>query len=135
MLYKVMLEGTGKEDIKTIKAIRKATGCGLYEAKELFENAPRRVKAGLSKEQAEELKAILENLGNKAVIYEDNTIPENKTQEKNPLKFLRVLYLIATAVCFFAAAVNWLNSDIFSTICNIALGIVMFILAMVYKSK
>ena len=51
--------------IKVIKAVREITGLGLKEAKELVDNAPKTVKEGLSKAEAEEMKAKLEEAGAK----------------------------------------------------------------------
>ena len=51
--------------IKVIKVVREITGLGLKEAKELVDNAPKTVKEGLSKAEAEEMKAKLEEAGAK----------------------------------------------------------------------
>jgi len=49
--------------IKVIKAVREITGLGLKEAKELVDNTPKAIKEGVSKEEAEEMKAKLEEVG------------------------------------------------------------------------
>jgi large subunit ribosomal protein L7/L12 len=49
--------------IKVIKVVREATGLGLKEAKEVVDNAPKAIKEGVTKEEAEELKAKLEEVG------------------------------------------------------------------------
>ena len=61
--FDVILTSAGGEKIKVIKAVREITGLGLKEAKELVDNAPKPVKEGASKEEAEELKAKLEEVG------------------------------------------------------------------------
>ena len=52
-----------EEEFKVIKAVREATGLGLKEAKAVVDGAPAPVKEGVSKEEAEELKAKLEEVG------------------------------------------------------------------------
>ncbi len=61
--FTVFLAGIGDKKIQVIKAIREVTSLGLKEAKELVESAPKAVKEGLSKEQAEEMKAKLSETG------------------------------------------------------------------------
>ncbi|MBG9981271.1 50S ribosomal protein L7/L12 [Facklamia sp. DSM 111018] len=61
--FDVELTSVGDAKIKVIKAVREATGLGLKEAKELVDNAPKMIKEGLSKEDAEELKAKIEEVG------------------------------------------------------------------------
>ena len=61
--FDVELTSAGASKIKVIKAVREATGLGLKEAKELVDNAPKAVKEGVSKEEAEALKASLEEVG------------------------------------------------------------------------
>jgi large subunit ribosomal protein L7/L12 len=61
--FDVILSSAGGEKIKVIKAVREITGLGLKEAKELVDNAPKPIKEGASKEEAEELKAKLEEVG------------------------------------------------------------------------
>lgn len=60
-----ILKDAGSEKIKVIKVVRELTGLGLKEAKELVDNAPKTVKEGLSKAEAEEMKAKLEEAGAK----------------------------------------------------------------------
>jgi len=55
-----VLESFGDNKIGVIKVVRSATGLGLKEAKELVESAPAKIKEGISKEDAEKLKAELE---------------------------------------------------------------------------
>ena len=55
--FDVVLKEAGDQKIKVIKVVRDATGLGLKEAKELVDGAPKTVKEGASKEEAEELKA------------------------------------------------------------------------------
>ena len=61
--FDVVLASAGDAKIKVIKVVREATGLGLKEAKELVDNAPKAVKEGVSKEEAEELKAKIEEVG------------------------------------------------------------------------
>jgi large subunit ribosomal protein L7/L12 len=63
--FDVVLTEAGAQKIKVIKAVREATGLGLKEAKELVDNAPKPVKEGISKEDAEALKAKIEEVGGK----------------------------------------------------------------------
>ena len=61
--FDVVLESYGEKKIGGIKVVRAATGLGLKEAKEAVEAAPNKVKEGISKEDAEKLKADLEEAG------------------------------------------------------------------------
>jgi large subunit ribosomal protein L7/L12 len=61
--FDVVLTSAGDKKIQVIKVVREATGLGLKEAKELVDGAPKPVKEGLSKEDAEALKAKLEESG------------------------------------------------------------------------
>ncbi|MFJ7640645.1 50S ribosomal protein L7/L12 [Peribacillus sp. NPDC097264] len=61
--FDVVLTSAGDSKIKVIKAVREATGLGLKEAKEVVDNTPKAIKEGVSKEEAEELKAKLEEVG------------------------------------------------------------------------
>ena len=61
--FTVVLAEVGAEKIKVIKAVRELTGLGLKEAKELVDGAPKAVKEGVSKEEANALKAQLEGAG------------------------------------------------------------------------
>jgi len=61
--FDVVLEGFGDKKIGVIKVVRGATGLGLKEAKDLVEGVPSKVKEGISKEDAEKLKAELEEAG------------------------------------------------------------------------
>jgi len=61
--FDVILKVVGDQKIKVIKEVRAATGLGLKEAKELVEGAPKAVKEGLSKEDAENLRKTLEEVG------------------------------------------------------------------------
>ena len=63
--FDVVLAEIGAEKIKVIKAVRDITGLGLAEAKALVESAPKAIKEGASKEDAEALKAKLEEVGAK----------------------------------------------------------------------
>ena len=63
--FDVVLAEIGAEKIKVIKAVREITGLGLAEAKALVESAPKAIKEGISKDDAEELKKKLEDVGAK----------------------------------------------------------------------
>jgi large subunit ribosomal protein L7/L12 len=61
--FDVILASAGDQKIKVIKVVREVTGLGLKEAKELVDNAPKAVKEGVSKEDAEAIKTQLEEVG------------------------------------------------------------------------
>jgi large subunit ribosomal protein L7/L12 len=61
--FDVVLANTGSEKIKVIKVVREITGLGLKEAKELVDGAPKTLKEGVSKEDAEAMKAKLSEVG------------------------------------------------------------------------
>ena len=61
--FDVVLANAGSSKVKVIKVVREITGLGLKEAKEVVDNAPKTVKEGVSKEEAEEMKAKLEETG------------------------------------------------------------------------
>ncbi|MBO6158714.1 MAG: 50S ribosomal protein L7/L12 [Firmicutes bacterium] len=66
--FDVELTEIGDQKIKVIKVVRDATGLGLKEAKELVESAPKVVKEGLKKEDAEALQKQLEEVGAKVTL-------------------------------------------------------------------
>lgn len=61
--FDVELTEVGDQKVKVIKAVKDATGLGLKEAKEVVDGAPKVVKEGVSKEEAEALKSQLEEVG------------------------------------------------------------------------
>ena len=61
--FDVVLKSFGAKKLDVIKAVREITGLGLKEAKDLVEGAPKNVKEGASKEDAEEIKKKLEEAG------------------------------------------------------------------------
>ncbi|MGY0562318.1 MAG: 50S ribosomal protein L7/L12, partial [Paraglaciecola chathamensis] len=61
--FDVVLTSFGGNKVAVIKAVRGATGLGLKEAKEVVEAAPKAIKEGVAKEEAEELKKTLEEAG------------------------------------------------------------------------
>ena len=61
--FDVVLAGVGDKKIQVIKVVRELTGLGLKEAKELVDGAPGTVKEAATKEEAEEMKAKLEDVG------------------------------------------------------------------------
>ena len=61
--FDVELTEVGAQKVKVIKAVKDATGLGLKEAKEVVDGAPKVVKEGISKEEAEALKKQLEEVG------------------------------------------------------------------------
>ena len=63
--FTIMLMSAGDKKINVIKEVRAATSLGLKEAKDLVEGAPKEVKTGVPKKEAEEIKAKLESAGAK----------------------------------------------------------------------
>ena len=61
--FDVILKSAGAEKLKVVKAVKEITGLGLKEAKEVVDNAPKAVKEGVSKEEAEKLAAALKEVG------------------------------------------------------------------------
>jgi len=61
--FDVILTAAGSEKVKVIKVVRELTGLGLKEAKEVVDNAPKAVKEGVSKEEAEQVKAKFAEVG------------------------------------------------------------------------
>ena len=61
--FDVVLKDAGAAKLKVVKAVREATGLGLKEAKDLVDGAPATVKEAMPKEEAEKLKAALEEAG------------------------------------------------------------------------
>ncbi|NIV42440.1 MAG: 50S ribosomal protein L7/L12 [Candidatus Dadabacteria bacterium] len=61
--FNVVLQSIGDNKIQVIKAVREVTALGLKEAKELVESAPKAIKEGLSKEEADDIKKKLEETG------------------------------------------------------------------------
>ena len=61
--FDVELTEVGANKVKVIKVVREVTGLGLKEAKEVVDNAPKVVKEGASKDEAEDIKAKLEEVG------------------------------------------------------------------------
>ncbi|WML42569.1 50S ribosomal protein L7/L12 [Neobacillus sp. PS3-40] len=61
--FDVVLASAGDQKIKVIKVVREITGLGLKEAKDLVDNAPKTIKEGISKDEAEEVKAKLSEVG------------------------------------------------------------------------
>ena len=66
--FNVILKEAGAEKIKVIKEVRTVTGLGLKEAKDLVEGAPKPLKEGVSKEEAEKIKKLVESAGAKVEI-------------------------------------------------------------------
>jgi large subunit ribosomal protein L7/L12 len=63
--FTVVLAAAGEKKIEVIKEVRALTGLGLKEAKDLVEGAPKNVKEGVNKEEADKIKATLEKVGAK----------------------------------------------------------------------
>lgn len=61
--FDVVLASAGASKIKVIKAVREITGLGLKDAKEIVDGAPKTLKEGVAKEEAESMKAKLEEVG------------------------------------------------------------------------
>ncbi len=66
--FDVELTEVGSEKVKVIKVVREITGLGLKEAKDTVEGAPKMIKEGVSKEEAEEVKKKLEEVGAKVTV-------------------------------------------------------------------
>ena len=66
--FDVVLAEVGAEKIKVIKVVREITGLGLKEAKEVVDNAPKPIKEAVSKEDADAIKAKLEEVGAKVEV-------------------------------------------------------------------
>ena len=66
--FDVELTEVGPNKVKVIKVVREATGLGLKEAKDVVDSAPKMVKEGATKEEAEELKKKLEEVGAKVTL-------------------------------------------------------------------
>lgn len=66
--FNVILKDAGAEKIKVIKEVRTVTGLGLKEAKDLVEGAPKSLKEGVSKDEAEKIKKLVESAGAKVEI-------------------------------------------------------------------
>ena len=66
--FDVELTEVGSEQVKVIKVVREITGLGLKEAKDVVDNAPKMLKEAASKEEAEEIKKKLEEVGAKVTL-------------------------------------------------------------------
>jgi len=66
--FDVELSEVGAEKVKVIKVVREITGLGLKEAKDLVDGAPKMVKEGATKEEAEDIKKKLEEVGAKVTL-------------------------------------------------------------------
>jgi large subunit ribosomal protein L7/L12 len=66
--FDVILEGAGDKKINVIKVVREVTSLGLKEAKDLVESAPAKVKEGVTKQEAEDIKKKFEEAGAKVKI-------------------------------------------------------------------
>ena len=66
--FNVELTDVGAEKVKVIKVVREVTGLGLKEAKDVVDGAPKVVKEGASKEEAEDIKKKLEEVGAKVTL-------------------------------------------------------------------
>ena len=67
-VFDVVLEGFGDNKIQVIKAVRELTNLGLKEAKDLVDAAPKPIKTGVPKEEADQIKAKLEAAGAKVEV-------------------------------------------------------------------
>ena len=61
--FDAVLTGAGEKKIQVIKVVREITGLGLKEAKDLVDGAPKNVKEGVSKDEAEDIKTKIEEVG------------------------------------------------------------------------
>lgn len=67
--FDVVLAGAGAQKIKVIKVVREITGLGLADAKALVDGAPKTIKEAVSKDEAEEMKTKLEEVGALSLIH------------------------------------------------------------------
>jgi ribosomal protein L7/L12 len=79
--FTVVLAAMGNKKIEVIKGVRAVTGLGLKEAKDLVEAAPKPVKEGATKEEAEKIKAVLEKAGAKVELKSNDT-PEEVREDQ-----------------------------------------------------
>ncbi len=63
--FDVILADAGAEKLKVVKAVKEITGLGLKEAKEIVDGAPKTIKEGVAKDEAEKIKAAIEEAGAK----------------------------------------------------------------------
>ena len=75
--FTIMLVSAGDKKINVIKEVRAATSLGLKEAKDLVEGAPKEVKSGVNKKEAEEIKAKLEAAGAKVCLLYTSPSPRD----------------------------------------------------------
>jgi large subunit ribosomal protein L7/L12 len=66
--FDVILAAAGDQKLQVIKVVRELTGLGLKEAKDLVDGAPQPVKQGVSKDEADKVKAALEEVGGKVEV-------------------------------------------------------------------
>lgn len=66
--FDAILVSTGEQKIPVLKVVREITGLGLKEAKELVDNIPRPIKEGIKKEEAEEIKSKISDVGGEVEI-------------------------------------------------------------------
>ncbi|MDD2202306.1 MAG: 50S ribosomal protein L7/L12 [Firmicutes bacterium] len=66
--FDVILVSTGQQKIPVLKVVREVTGLGLKEAKELVDNVPKPIKEGIKKEEAEEIKTKIADVGGEVEI-------------------------------------------------------------------
>ena len=92
--FTVVLKEAGAQKINVIKVVRAATGLGLKEAKDLVDGAPKNVKEGANKDDAEKLKKELEEAGAKSGI--EVTAPRKRARVELFLKGPCYVYSIAT---------------------------------------
>ena len=73
--FDVILKEAGASKLKVVKAVKELTGLGLKDAKDIVDSAPKAVKEGVSKDEAEGIKKSLEEAGAVAVSYTHLTLP------------------------------------------------------------
>eukprot|EP01022_Parablepharisma_sp_SALTPOND_P035546 TRINITY_DN9576_c2_g1_i1.p2 TRINITY_DN9576_c2_g1~~TRINITY_DN9576_c2_g1_i1.p2 ORF type:complete len:204 (-),score=64.66 TRINITY_DN9576_c2_g1_i1:7-618(-) len=82
--FDVVLESAGDKKIQVIKVVRAITGLGLKEAKELVDSAPKAIKEGVDKEEAENLKGQLEEAGASVAVKQPRFIYQQTTPAPHP---------------------------------------------------
>ena len=78
--FDVELTEVGAEKVKVIKVVREVTGLGLKEAKDLVDGAPKMVKEGASKDEAETIKKSLEEVGAKVTLKQSRKLQATQEQ-------------------------------------------------------
>ena len=82
--FDVVLAAAGQSKISVIKVVRELSGLGLKEAKELVDSAPKAVKEGVAKDEAETIKSQLEEAGATVCLLYTSPSPRDRTRSRMP---------------------------------------------------